>query len=167
MGDGLAIRATMIILVLLVGCAGNGGDGTNAAGAAKETDGNTGGDQAPPAESPLTSEDVVAAFAEAGLEAEDPTPMTPEDFGLAPMKTDDATRFLIPSLGADSGGRAFVFDDVADLRDTKAYYDELGEESAAFFSWTFANEEVGVLVQVNGELAEADAGRYEEVVAGL
>lgn len=115
----------------------------------------------------ITSEEVVAAFADAGLEAESPQRMSPNEFGVAPVVTDDATRFLIPSLGEDSGGRAFVVDNLDDLRKLKAAYDELGESSGLLFSWTFANEDRGVLVQINGELPEAEANRYAEIVDGL
>ncbi len=66
-----------------------------------------GGSRAP-ALPALSSGDVVAAFQAAGLPAEDPKPIPPNEFGIAPVLTDDATRFLIPSLGQDSGGRAFV-----------------------------------------------------------
>lgn len=126
-----------------------------------------GGSANPSPSQSLTSLDVVRAFVAAGLEAADPSVMTVKDFGLAPKRTDDATRFLIPSLGPDSGGRAFVFATVEDLRATKAYYDSLGTTSAAFFSWTFANEPVLVLVQINGQLSEAKAAKYKTVVNGL
>ncbi len=157
-------RLLSLALVLLAAC---GGSGDTASKSDSEPSPVEQTAATSPAQPNLTSKEVVAAFVQAGLEAEAPASMTVDDFGLAPKKTDDATRFLIPSLGADSGGRAFVFEDVADLRDTKAYYDEIGEESAALFSWTFANEDAGVLVQINGELAEDEARRYEEVVAGL
>ena len=39
-----------------------------------------------------------------------------------------------------------IFESDDDLENTKAYYDELGEGTAVFFSWTFANEDMGVLV---------------------
>lgn len=93
--------------------------------------------------------------------------MTVKDFGLAPKLTDDGTRFLVPSLGDGAGGRAFTFKNIDDLRKTKEYYDKLGESSAAFFSWTFANEPARVLVQINGELPEAKANAYKDVVQGL
>jgi len=115
----------------------------------------------------VTSTDVVSAFVAAGLDAESPTAMTVADFGAAPKLTEDGTRFLIPSLGEGSGGRAMVFTSVDDLRKTKEYYDALGESSAMFFSWTFANEPVHVLVQINGELPEAEATKYGQVVADL
>jgi hypothetical protein len=115
----------------------------------------------------VTSAQVVDALKRQGLEAESPTPMTPQDFGLAPLLTKDATRFLIPSLGADNGGRAMIFESDDDLEKTKAYYDELGEGTAAFFSWTFANEDKGVLVQINGELPEKKAKAYEQMIDGL
>jgi hypothetical protein len=109
----------------------------------------------------ITGPDVVNAFRAAGLEAEDPHPMTVDDYGFAPYVC-DGTRFLIPSLGEDSGGRVFVCRDEDDHESLGAYYEDLGEGSAAFFSWVF--EEGDVLVQINGELDEATARQYEAAI---
>lgn len=108
---------------------------------------------------------VVLAFQDAGLEAEQPRAMTRDDYGLAPLLAIEGLRFLIPSLGPDSGGRVMRFESQEDLQKTKQYYDELGRSSAAFFSWTFA--EGLTLVQINGELPDAKARRYEAVLGGL
>ena len=123
--------------------------------------------ETPPPTVSLTSKDLVAAFASAGLDAGEPTPMTVKDFGLAPKRTDDATHFLVPSVCPDCGGRAFVFTNLDDLRATKAYYDDLGKSSAAFFSWAFANEARLALVQINGDMSKAQATKYKEVIDGL
>ncbi len=115
----------------------------------------------------ITSASVVQAFKTAGLEAESAHPMTVEEWGLAQMSTDDATRFLIPSLGPDNGGRAFVFHSLDDLRAAKAYYDSFGPKGSSTFSWTYANEPLLVLVQINGGLADDKAAAYGQVVADL
>lgn len=140
----LAAAAT---LAVLVGCGGDDGGEIDPGG--------------------LTSREVVARFDQAGLEAERPQPLEDSDLGVAPDVTDDRTRFLIPSLGEDAGGRVFVFEDRDDLRRTKEVYDSLGEGSGLLRSWTFANEERGVLVQINGDLPEAKAAKYGAVVRGL
>lgn len=114
----------------------------------------------------MTSADVVAKLRSEGLVADNPTAMEPKDFGIAPV-SEDATRFLIPSLGADNGGRAFVFKSTDELQKTKSSYDDLGKESGLLFSWTFANGNKGVLVQINGDLPKVQAKRYEAVIAGL
>lgn len=115
----------------------------------------------------LTSREIVERFDRAGLDAERPARLEDNELGVAPNATDDRTRFLIPSLGEDAGGRVFVFDNVDGLRRTKEAYDELGEGSGLLFSWTFANERRGVLVQINGDLPKAKAERYAAVVRGL
>jgi len=120
-----------------------------------------------PVPSSVPSSSVVAAFAAAGLEATSPTPMTTADFGLAPRLTTDGTHFLLPSLCATCGGRVLSFTNVADLHTTKAYYDSLGAQGTTYFSWTFANEGKLVLVQINGELPQAQAAKYGAVVSGL
>lgn len=121
-----------------------------------------------PAESQsVSSADVVAAFKRAGLPAENPARIPPNQFGIAPVLTSDATRFLIPSLGEDAGGRAFVLDSPEDLAKMKAAYDAVGRESGLLFSWTFVNEDRLVLVQINGDLPEVEAKKYGGVVAAL
>lgn len=148
-------RAIVLVGLLALAIGGCGGSGEGAgSGVGDGRDG-------------LTSAQVVQRFARAGLEAARPRSLAPNEFGVAPRLTDDATRFFIPSLGRDNGGRAFVFDDVDDLRETKQVYDDLGEESGLLFSWTFANEDRGVLVQINGELPERRGDRYRRVVAEL
>jgi hypothetical protein len=119
----------------------------------------------PTASARHTTAQVIAAFKAAGLEAENPTAMGPGDFGLAPMTTDRAVHFLVPSLCGDCGGRVFDFDKLEDLNVTKTYYVELGRGSAAFYSWVFVKD--NILVQINGELPEDQARKYEVVLKGL
>ncbi|WP_272031232.1 stress protein [Oceanobacillus kimchii] len=113
----------------------------------------------------LTTDDVVSAFKDAGLEAEEPREMTKDDYGIGPMKAEEGTRFLIPSLGDDSGGRILTYDKESDLDEMKEYYDSMGEESAILFSWTIKHE--NVLVQINGSLEEAEYEKYKEALEGL
>lgn len=112
-----------------------------------------------------TSADVVAAFRAAGLEVGNTWQMTHEDYGLAPMLAREGTRFLIPSLGKEAGGRVMSFDTVEDRDKVKGYYDDLAKYSAAFFSWTFAHDLL--LVQINGDLPEEKAMEYKKVLESL
>jgi hypothetical protein len=84
--------------------------------------------------------------------------MTRRDLGMAPYRTDDMTRFLIPSLGAAAGGRVMVFKDNADRDAVAAYYRGLGRQSAAFYSHVFTADRA--LVQINGDLPDAKAARF-------
>jgi len=111
--------------------------------------------------SQVTGDDVVAAFKDAGLEAESTYAMTKDDYGFGPYVC-TGTRFLIPSIGADNGGRIFICDNAEDLAVLKNYYDELGRSSAVFFSWTFVKGDV--LVQINGDLPEEKARQYEAAI---
>lgn len=106
----------------------------------------------------LQPEGVIAAFKAAGLEAENPSALTKDDYGMAPY-VGKGMRFLVPSLGPDKGGRVFAIENKDDFVRLKAYYDELGKSSAMFFSWTFARD--NILVQINGDLPEAKAKQYE------
>jgi hypothetical protein len=113
----------------------------------------------------FTSGQVVEAFKSAGLEAENPRPMTKDDYGLAPYVALEGTRFLIPSLCSDCGGRIMSFATEQDLNKTRDYYVTLGQKSAAFYSWTFVKG--NILVQINGDLPEAKARQYEAALENL
>ena len=109
----------------------------------------------------VTANDVISAFIHAGLEAESPREMTKEDYGVAPFVC-EGTRFLLPSLGEDKGGRIFICESQTDLESLATYYNELGKSSALFFSWVFIKGQV--LVQINGELDESIAPKYEHAI---
>lgn len=111
------------------------------------------------------SADAIAAFQAAGLEAEGTRPMTKDDYGMAPFVATEGTRFYIPSLGPDNGGRVMSFTSPDDLALVKGYYVELGRASAAFFSWTFARD--NILVQINGDLPETQARQYEAALMAM
>ncbi|MFD2654501.1 hypothetical protein [Gracilibacillus thailandensis] len=110
----------------------------------------------------LSSEEVINAFKDAGLDIGETSEMTKDDYGIAPMKTESGTRFLIPSLGEENGGRILIYDNEEDLDEMKEYYDSMGEESAMLFSWTIKHK--NVLVQINGDLPE---DKYNEYKAAL
>jgi len=118
-----------------------------------------------PAFQKWTSTDVVNIFKSAALEVEEPRPMTKDDYGMAPMRAIEGTRFLIPSLCSDCGGRIFSFSNQEDLDLTKTYYEELGKSSAIFFSWVFVKD--NILVQINGDLPEEKARQYEASLNSL
>jgi hypothetical protein len=113
----------------------------------------------------VTSQDVADAFVSAGLEAEETRPLTKDDLGMAPMTMTEGTRFLIPSLCEDCGGRIMTFANTTDRDAVKTYYDELGRSSALFFSWVFVKD--NILVQINGDLPEEQARQYESVLNSL
>lgn len=115
----------------------------------------------PTATPAISAEMVIAAFKAAGLEAEDTRPMTKKDYGAAPYVC-QGTRFFIPSLGPDNGGRLFICGDLDQLASLSHYYTALGEGSALFFSWVFSKEHV--LVQINGDLPEETARKYEAAI---
>lgn len=112
--------------------------------------------------SPGQVQDTILA---AGLEFVDPKKMEPKDYGLAPYNAVEGWRFLIPSLCYDCGGRVYTFDSPGKLAEMKRYYDSLGESSAAFFSWTFARD--NILIQINGDLPEAQALLYQQALESM
>ena len=108
---------------------------------------------------------VLDAFLSAGLEAEPNHPMTKDDIGLAPNVFVEGTRFVIPSICPDCGGRIMSFDDPTRLDVMFTYYDEIGKSSPIFFSWLFIHE--NILVQINGGLPQATAMKYKEALESL
>ena len=111
-----------------------------------------------------TPQDVIDGFKAAGLEAENIRPMAKDDYGLAPM-ADEGIRFFIPSLGPDKGGRVMRYSDQETLKMAKEYYDAFCKKSAALFSWAFVNGDI--LIQINGDLPEEQAKKYEAVLMGI
>jgi hypothetical protein len=109
--------------------------------------------------------DAVAALTAAGVEFADARPMTKDDYGLAPMTAAEGIRFMIPSLCEDCGGRLYSFADLKDLELMEAYYVELGRSSAILFSWVFTQD--NILIQINGQLPEETARKYETAIKSL
>ena len=72
------------------------------------------------------------------------------------------TRFFIPSLGPDNGGRIFICENQSVQAALAGYYRALGESDATLFSWVF--EKGNILVQINGELPKATAQKYESAI---
>lgn len=101
---------------------------------------------------------IIATFKTAGLEAESPSVMGPEDYGVGPY-VGKGIHFLIPSLCPECGGRAFVFDNAADLAALEAYYVEAGRSSALLFSHVYRRG--NLLVQLNGDLPAEQAEKYK------
>lgn len=111
----------------------------------------------------LTADQIIDAFKAAGLEAEGVRLMTKDDYGMAPFVC-KGVRFFIPSLGEDQGGRLFICDNAEDRDALAKYYNELGQTSTAFFSWVYVND--NILVQINGNLPEEQARKYEAAFNG-
>lgn len=109
--------------------------------------------------------EVIAAFRSAGLEVGDIVQLEPSSQGLAPITEKEGIRFLIPSIGADAGGRIFSFRNEADLAAKRAYYEGLNRRGSMTFSWIFVRE--NILVQINGTLPQERARRYEAAIQAM
>lgn len=111
----------------------------------------------PPTRS-YSSADVIAAFQAAGLEVGSTSAIPTDDPGPVPNSYVEATRFLIPSLGPDSGGRVFSFASGGERDMVLEYYQNL--PLAGFTTWVTAD---GLLVlQINNQLPRE---RWLEYVA--
>lgn len=108
-----------------------------------------------------TSNDVILAFKQAGLEVEEARPMNEQDYGTAPQVC-EGMHFLLYSLGPSHGGRVYFCDDPTERDDLAAFYRNRGERSPAARSWVFVKE--NVVVQLNGALSEERAQAYEAAI---
>lgn len=131
----------VLVVCLLAACGGNGEEQLN-----------------------HTSKEVADILTTTGLEVENATEMTATDYGLAPM-LGEGTRFTIPSLGEDKGGRIIVTENATDAKTLSDYYTNLGEQSALFFSWVFTRD--NVVIQVNGELPKEQALLYKDALDNM
>jgi uncharacterized protein len=111
---------------------------------------------------PPESTVVVQAFRDAGLEVGESYPVEQEpgwDELPVPRTYEEATRFLIPSLGADAGGRVFVFGSETDLVAVRDFYEGLARSTRPY-----VYDEDLVLVQLSNQLPEGEAERYKAVL---
>lgn len=115
-----------------------------------------------------SSESIVEAFRDEGLPVGSSYPLE-EDGGWetspVPKTYEEGTRFLIPSLGYDAGGRVFVFENEEDLEVVASYYRNI--ENMPIFGEGLHSHLYSdglVLLQINGDLPEWEAGRYGEVL---
>jgi uncharacterized membrane protein (UPF0127 family) len=116
----------------------------------------------PSSASPPSSTEVVQAFRDAGLEIGESYPVEQEpgwDEKPVPRTYEEATRFTIPSLGEDAGGRVFVFGSEGDLAVVRDYYEGL-ERSVR----PYVYDEGLVLVQISNQLPEDEAEKYWTVL---
>jgi hypothetical protein len=109
-----------------------------------------GGDDTPP------SMRVIEAFHAFDLEAENPRPMEPDDYGEAPQVAVEGTRFFMPFLGGSQGGRIMTFASQAELEQVLSYYQNLDTQPPP---WLFVKD--NILVQLHGDLTDEEAAEYE------
>ncbi|RIL71024.1 hypothetical protein BUY49_08015 [Staphylococcus devriesei] len=100
--------------------------------------------------------DVINKFKSEGLSVKNLKTMRHEDFGMAPMKSEDAKIFTVQD---DKKARIFKFKNKKDLEETKKYYDELGKSSAAFYSHVYAKD--NMLIQMNGDIDDNVFNKYK------
>ena len=115
-----------------------------------------------------TPEEVVEAFrdAGAGVGASYPVEQDPDFMeSPTPRTCEEGTRFEIPSLGKDAGGRVFSYESQEDLQVMRNYYEKLEETpllGPALRSHLY--QDGLLLVQINGDLPKTQADRYGEIL---
>jgi hypothetical protein len=109
----------------------------------------------------MNAERIISAFKKAGLEAEGVRPMNQSDYGAAPQIC-NGTRFFIPSLGPNNGGRIFICDKQDERDALTNYYNGLAAQGSIYVSWVFVKG--NVIVQINGQLPNEIAKKYEAAI---
>ncbi len=112
-----------------------------------------------------TPAEALAAFTSGGAEVGETRDLTHDDFGLAPYQCKDGIRFLVPSLGADAGGRIMSCPNAKAQAALVKYYTDLGDSSAFLFSWVYQRD--NIVVQLNGDATEPLAKTYEAALNTL
>lgn len=148
------------VLVLSLGLVGCGDSSTNEK--PKDTNSNTEEEQKALAK---TTEDVINYFKDDNLELGEVSDLPNDEFGNIRK---EGKRLLVPSLGADAGGRLFLFDNEENLKKAKSYYDELGNNGPMFYSHT--HQSGLFLIQMNGGMEDNEFAKYaaslEKAVTG-
>lgn len=108
---------------------------------------------------------MLAAFRASGVELGATNDIHPDGQGPAPDSEVDGIRFLVPSLGANAGGRIFTFANQRDLTFKRSYFAGLGQIGPAFRSWVFVRD--NIVVQITSDMAESQARRYEAALHGM
>lgn len=108
-----------------------------------------------------TVKELVTKFEEAELVVTEPREMEVDDFGMAPLVSEEAMIFTVDAEN-ERNARVFKIDNEEDLNKLKAYYDDLGKESALFYSHTYAKGKF--LIQAGGEIPKEDFAKYKQVM---
>ncbi|AAX91300.1 ORF039 [Staphylococcus phage 37] len=108
--------------------------------------------------------DVTKGFKDNGLAVNEEREMTKDDYGMAPMKAKEGVIFGVEKGYDDQymNGRLMKFDNKEDLEQTKKYYDDLGKESAMFYSHTYKSEDGKFLIQMNGDIDDKTFDKYKK-----
>ncbi|ERS93140.1 hypothetical protein [Staphylococcus simulans] len=108
--------------------------------------------------------DVTKGFNDDGLTVNEEREMTKDDYGMAPMKADKAVIFGVEK-GEDGNyknARLMKFKNKDDLDQTKKYYDDLGKETAMFYSHTYKSDDDKFLIQMNGDIDDKTFEKYKK-----
>lgn len=108
--------------------------------------------------------DVTKGFKDNGLAVNEEREMTKDDYGMAPMRAKEGVIFGVEKGYDDQymNGRLMKFDNKEDLEQTKKYYDDLGKESAMFYSHTYKSDDDKFLIQMNGDIDDKTFEKYKK-----
>ena len=110
-------------------------------------------------QSSLTMDQAMQAFRDAGLECENPQPVSKTDDSPLPKTFVEAKRCVVPSVDADHGLRVFAFDNEHDLKMVQDYYEGF---TGVFGSYVYVRD--NLLFQTSVSMPKELAEQYREVL---
>ncbi|WP_063564870.1 hypothetical protein [Paenibacillus sp. O199] len=129
----------------------------------------------------VTADDVISKLKTSSVEAENPEKILQEDSIKLNPEDGEVVRFKLPSMNGSSvqegsgenglvykdapSGHIFIFNNNADLVELQKFYEEMGQTSELFRSWTYAKD--NILLQIPGALPEDQFNKYKEVIDSL
>lgn len=131
--------------------------------------------------SSVTADDVITKLKSASVEAENPEKVTQDSSIKLDPKDGEVVRFKISSINGSSisegagenglvykdapSGHVFIFKNNDDLIELQKFYEEMGQTSELFRSWTYVKD--NVLLQIPGGVPEDQFNKYKEVIDSL
>lgn len=113
-------------------------------------------------QSDLTVDQAMQAFRDAGLECENPQPISKTDDSPLPKTFLDAKRCVVPSVDADHGLRVFAFENDRDLKMVQDYY-----EGFSGFLGSYVYVRDSLLFQTGVSMPKELAEQYRETFESL
>lgn len=109
---------------------------------------------------------VVEAIRQAGLETQNARVMKPDEYGPIPALAAQGVYFSVPSACPACGGIVLAFNTSQDLETTKLFFTQTrADDNSAVSSWVFERD--NVLLQLSGQMSEAQARQYGAVLIRL
>ncbi|MDT9719184.1 hypothetical protein QVE09_09745 [Paenibacillus sp. ClWae2A] len=129
----------------------------------------------------ITADDVISKLNAASVEAENPEKVTQDSTIKLNPEDGEIVRFKIPSMNGSSisegsgenglvykdapSGHVFILKNNDDLVELQKFYEEMGQTSEMFRSWTYVKD--NMLLQMPGGVTEEQFNEYKKVIDSI